>query len=280
MPNSIRRPRLAPIALVGLLVFNLCLAGIPALALQDKPAQPAASDKPAAADAQPDVVDQAIAQLNEADNGITVNREGQYVDVKAKVCLRSAEFLEMFACTPDTREHESILVLKAQPSMMHLGLLLLGQEPGKPLFYDQKFSPPKLVTATGPKIKVYIVQKVLGEEQELPANRWVKDNNNGEMMADNTWLFAGSITTKVNDKQVYLADLNGSAISLVNFGDDLLTLPTQVTHANESHGKTWAPRTEAIPRVGTEVTLRLRVVAPDPPQAEAKAKDDPQPDVE
>ncbi len=220
-----------------------------------------------------DPVAAAIKQVNEQDNGITINKEDAYVDVKATVCLRRGDFLEMFACTKDTREHESILVIDAVPSKMHLGLLLLGLEPGKPLSYDMKVDPPRLVPASGPKVGVFIVIKLDDIEREIPANRWVQDNKTQEMMQSNTWLFAGSQFAEFQDKPIYQADLNGSAISLVNFGDDLLTLPNKMTDANESHDKVWVPRTQAIPEVGTKVTIRLRPVAED--KNEDKIKDDP-----
>lgn len=218
-------------------------------------------DADAPADEAVDPVAEAIKTVNKEDNGITVNAEDFYVDVAATVCLRRGDFLEMFACTRDTREHESILVIDAVPSKMHLGLLLLGLEPGKPLSYDRAFDPPKLVPAEGPEVGVFIVFKVDNVEREIPANRWIQDNDTEEMMKDNIWLFAGSQFAEFQNKPVYQADLNGSAISLVNFGDDLLTLPNTMTDANESHGKVWAPRTKAIPKVGTKVTLRLRPVA-------------------
>lgn len=232
----------------------------------DKPAdQPADNDKPE----QPvDPIADAIKQINDQDNGVTINAEKKHVDIPATVCLRRGEFLEMFACTKDTREHESILVVDAMPSTMHLGLILLGLEPGKPLAYDMNFDPPKLVPATGPKVDVFIVIKIDDVEREIPANRWVQDNKTKEMKKGNTWLFAGSQFAEVQDKQLYQADLNGSAISLVNFGDDLLTLPNTLTDANESHDKVWQPRTQAIPKVGTKVTIRLK------PQAEDKQKGD------
>lgn len=225
---------------------------------QDGSTQSANAQAP---DAAVDKVAESIKKINEQDNGLTINRKGKHVDVKAEVCLREAEFLEMFVCTRDTREHESILVTDTPPSLMHVGLLLLGAEPGEPLRYDRDTDPPTMIAATGPEVEVYVVLKVAGQEREVPANRWIKDNGNDKMMQGNTWLFAGSVTTALEGKQVYLADLNGSAVSLVNFGDDLLTLPNKMTQDNNSHGKVWAPRTNAIPKVGTEVTLRLKLKA-------------------
>ena len=233
-------------------------------------AEPVEETKPAQAIDSADPVAEAIKAINKQDNGITINAEDGHVDVAATVCLRSGDFLEMLACTEDTREHESILVINAAPSQMHLGLLLLGLEPGKPLSYDQAFDPPKLIHAKGPEVGVFIVVKLDETEREIPANRWVQDNKTKEIMKGNTWLFAGSQFTAFQDKPVYQADLNGSAISLVNFGDDLLTLPNKLTDANDHHDKVWAPRTQAIPKVGTKVTIRLRPMVKD----KTKGKED------
>lgn len=253
------------------LALLLALQLSPTLVRAQEQAKPAddAPDKPA----EPkDGLAVAIEQVNKQDNGVTINREKLYIDVEAKVCLRVGEFLEMFACTKDTREHESIVVVDAQPSTMHLGLLLLGLEPGKPLSYDVSVDPPKLVPATGPKIGVYIVQTIDGKEKETPANEWVKDNKTGKKMKDNTWLFAGSAQTTYEGKPLYLADVNGSVVSLVNFGDDLLTRDNQLTQDNASHDKVWAPNTDAIPKVGTKVILRLRAEKPEPgEEAEGEA---------
>ncbi|MBX2850277.1 MAG: hypothetical protein KTR15_00860 [Phycisphaeraceae bacterium] len=252
-------------SIAGLLV--LALLAIPGTITRGQAEAKPAED---AGDAKKiDPIAEAIKQVNEQDNGVTINADGRYIDVSATVCLRRGEFLEMFACTKDTREHESILVVDAAPSTMHLGLLLLGLEPGKPLSYDRKFDPPKLVPAKGPEVAVFIVVKADDVEREIPANRWVQDNKTKEMKKGNTWLFAGSQFAEFQDKQVYQADLNGSAISLVNFGDDLLTLPNKLTDANDSHSKVWAPRTDAIPKVGTNVVIRLKPT----PTEQDKAKD-------
>jgi|GEM_PF-1733320 len=243
------------------LIALLLMVGLPTVA-QDASEQPkpAADEKQAASE---DPIAHTIAELNKQDNGLTIDPEGRKIDIKATVVMRNGEFLEMFACTTDTREHESILVVDAMPSTIHLGLLLLGQEPGKPLAYDMKFDPPKLVPATGPEVGVFIVYKVADQEREVPANRWVQDNKTKEMMQGNAWLFAGSQFAEYEGKQIYHADLNGSAISLVNFGDDLLTLPNKLTDQNDSHDKVWAPRTKAIPKVGTKVVIRLKVKDPE-----------------
>lgn len=237
----------------------------------DTPAPPPAQEQPPADDA----VGQLIAALNQDDNGLTIDREARTVDVAAKVCLREAEFLEQFACSPDTREHESILVLNAQPSMIHTSLLLLGVEPGSPLTWVEEGDSVRTIPPRGPEIQVFIVTTDdAGEEQVVPANTWVKDQNTDEPMVGNSWLFTGSKFVEVNGEEMYVADAYGTAISLVSFGDDLLARAGDLTDQNDSHGKVWGTNTDAIPEVGTEVRVRLVLPAasenpaPDTPETE------------
>ena len=52
---------------------------------------------------------------------------------------------------------------------------------------------------------------------------------------------------RVYQDEIYLADLNGSVISLVNFGDDLLTRHTKLT--NQTDDGQWTANKAQIPRV-------------------------------
>jgi len=253
--------------------LSLMAAGLLTCAI----AQAKSTEKQADCDVQgQDAVALAVVEFNRAGKGARVDLKERFVDVNAKVCLRECEFLEMFACTPDTREHESILVLEAAPSTIHLGLLLLGLEPGNPMTYDKTVDPPKLVHATGPKVEVFVVYTVNENEREVPANRWVRDTKTGQIMEGNTWLFTGSVVSELDGEKMYLADTNGTALSLVNFGDDLLALPNDLTQDNASHGKIWAPRGRAIPKVGTPVKLRLRIPAPEPVEGENPSPAEPE----
>ncbi len=184
-----------------------------------------------------------------------INREAGYVEIDAKVVNRDADWLELLVCVPGSREYESILSSPAKPSHIHLALLMLGLKPGQPLDWkrtDDGFAvqPPK-----GPRIAVFCRWQENGEQHEAPANTWVERQDTGKVMAGNHWLFAGSAFHESEGKRLYMADLNGTVISLVNFGDDLLTRPTTTT--NRDDARAWATHTKAIPPEGTPVTLRL-----------------------
>src|SRR6476661_381798 len=44
--------------------------------------------------------------------------------------------LEFFCCVTGTNEHESVLRSKVKPSNLHLAMLMIGLEPGKPASYS------------------------------------------------------------------------------------------------------------------------------------------------
>ncbi|MCG8510704.1 MAG: YdjY domain-containing protein, partial [Rhodospirillales bacterium] len=100
--------------------------------------------------------------------GLTINREEGFVDLDAKVVLREGDWLELLACSPNSREHESIVTVSARPSHIHLSLLLLGAEAGKPMTWkrldDQIITDPP----RGPKIMAYFVLTENGKTKEIP----------------------------------------------------------------------------------------------------------------
>lgn len=59
--------------------------------------------------------------------------------------------LEMFCCLKQTKEHESILSLDGRAHVVHIGLLALGMQPGKPVTFTPEFKPP-----SGQTIKIFV----------------------------------------------------------------------------------------------------------------------------
>ncbi len=198
--------------------------------------------------------------------GVMVNHDQQYVDVSAKVVLRDGDWLELLLCTPGTREHESILTTTAKPSHIHLAMVMLGLEPGHPMTGKKVGDTLEVTPASGPLVAVSLHYTLEDKAITIPANLWVYDKNTKQDLPDNHWLFAGSSFIKTNDQTIYRADTNGSVITLVHFGDDLLARKTKLTSHNDN--ARWQARTEKIPPVGTPVTLRLKpvILPPSPDQ--------------
>ena len=67
--------------------------------------------------------------------GVRIDWTRGVIELDARVVLREG-LLELFACSPRTREHESIFVVPAQPRRIYEALGLIGMEPGSPVRYD------------------------------------------------------------------------------------------------------------------------------------------------
>ena len=201
---------------------------------------------------------------------IDVQLDAGYVDVAAQVVARDPDWLELLACTPNSREHEAVLTTAARPSHIHLALLMLGLEPGNPLkaeFTDDGTI--KVTRPAGPRVQVTVVYEKDGKQVEHPANQWVVHRDTGEPLPSNVWLFTGSAIVEFDGQRVYMADVNGTVMSIVNFEDDLLAYDTELTNHND--GGQWKAATDLIPDNGTPVTLRLR---PEPKAEEPAAQDE------
>jgi len=192
--------------------------------------------------------------------GMRADLQKRYIDLEATVILREGDWLELLACSPGTREHESILTVAARPSHIHLALITLGLEPGAPFrneLVDGRFVP---VQPHGPKVAVSIVQHQDGQEREVPANEWIYDRATQQPLKGRYWMFTGSELFEHEGRTIFMADANGTVLSLVHFGDDLLARDTELT--SDTDGQILTARTEAIPEVGTQVRIRLRPVEP------------------
>ncbi|MEX0653911.1 MAG: YdjY domain-containing protein [Phycisphaeraceae bacterium] len=199
----------------------------------------------------------ALDSLEKSLPGISIHLEKRQLDLEATVIRQEGDWLELLACTPNSREHESILTVKARPSHIHLALLLLDYQPGSPMRWEQTDDGYIAHPPRGDKLSAFIVyENENGEPTEIPATDWIQHQPTGEAMAGNIWLFTGSTFQRYQEQEIYTADVNGTVLSLVNFGDDLIGRPTDVT--DQSDAQRWNSFAERIPEPGTKVTLRLR----------------------
>jgi hypothetical protein len=108
-------------------------------------------------------------------------------------------------------------------------------------------------------VAVHIVLRVDGQEKEIPANEWICDRISEKPLEGNEWLFTGSQIREHEGERIYMADINGTVLSLVNFGDDVLARQTDLTP--QTDGENLIPHTQVIPEVGAKVLIRLRPAA-------------------
>ncbi len=198
---------------------------------------------------------------------IVVHLHEPSVEVRGWVALDGG-FLEQIACSPGTREHESLIVIRARPSNVHAALLLAGFEPGSPGRWTWNDALPEgeqlqLIEPQGNRLDVLVRYERAGEVIEEPIRNWVRDfHDMDRSLPEAPWVFGGSLF-KENPPQMgpghhYVADYSGSIIGLVTFGDEVVGFMEIMPDQEEFHAPEWEVDIDRIPPVGTPVTVILR----------------------
>jgi len=221
---------------VALLGAALCLDSVVAIQSQRPAESGAASDKgPKPHDFAP---------------GVRIDWQARVVEVDAKVVFRAGP-LELIACAPQTREHESILVVTARPMHIYQALGLIGLEPGHPVRYlaeKDTTEPP-----TGDRLAVSVRYREQGRERMRPVREWTRLTGGGGSPPELTWVFAGSRTFQSGR---FGADADGTVACVVDFDTALIALADLHTSDN---AQLWLEaNTPEIPPIGTPCTLLIR----------------------
>lgn len=246
-------------------------------------AEPAEESK---TDAEKNAMREALKRLEMP--GVKINVDEWSVDVDAVVTLHDG-FLELLACIKDTKEHESLISVNAKPSHIHTALLLIGGVPGNPAMRqvvgegeEARFVdlPPR-----GGMVDVFLVIDSGEGPKEIPINQFIKkgqdDYHHGtveeqaepalELYPTHSFMFTGSVLVE-RDKEgprQYVADYSGHVISMVTFGDELLSTPD--IHDDANHSLMWAVHSTGLPAVDAAVTLRLKPQRPAPDEKPVEA---------
>jgi hypothetical protein len=185
---------------------------------------------------------------------LEVDGDTRRVVFTAEVCRRT-DVLEQLLCRKKTKEHEAILAADIDARVVHTGLVLAGAEPGSPVKFDPKRTPPR-----GTTIKVLLQYEEKGKTVTVPAQQWVKNVKSGKEL-NHEWVFAGSflIPNPANPKAppMYAAN-DGDVICVANFEAAMLDLP--IESSKDAGDLLWEAYTERIPQLETRVTVILEPV--------------------
>lgn len=186
-----------------------------------------------------------------ADYDVWLDAKRGVVIVDGIICLREG-MLEMFACTKNSKEHESIVSVNSKAYLVHAGLLALGAVPGNPVRFVPDYKPP-----SGTEIDVLIqYTDEDGNEATVRAQDWIKDIRTGKSMTY-PFVFGGSTfwTDPETGKKYYQAE-RGDFICVSNFGTAMLDIPVASSAENEQLAfQTFSDR---IPPLWTPVRVLLR----------------------
>ena len=211
-------------------------------------AQTTAPARPVEAATRPAIIDY--------QRGIRINWKDRQVEVQGQVVLRQGA-LELFACSPLTREHESIVCINARPLHLFQALGLIGLTPGHPSSFNPATG--RYTPAEGDPVEIDVQYLANGQLRREPIERWMRyvrpgdKPGSGRDLEPQPWVFAGSYTT---EGSTFAADPEGTVIALVDFASALIALPD---YHSESNAELWLePATERIPPLYTPCTLIFR----------------------
>lgn len=193
---------------------------------------------------------------------IVVFPDSRRIEIRAWTCLE-AGYLEQIACSPGTREHESLVVIRAKPSQIHAALLMAGFESGRPgqWEFDPETQALTLTDPRGSEIDVWFAYEKDGERIVDSARRWIRDHHEKQRFPETPWIFGGSLFRPnpewMGPGEHYVADITGSIIGLVTFGDEVLGFKQVISDQAAVHEPEWMVHTDRVPPEGTEVTVIL-----------------------
>lgn len=183
--------------------------------------------------------------------GVRINWTQRQVEADVTVIMREGA-IELFACSPKQREHESVVRFEGLPTHLYQAMGLIGLTPGHPDRFDDNG---KFVVASGDFVDVEVrYLSPDGQTQQVPIERWLKPAEGDAPIGRLPWVFAGS--TPLEGGKGITSDVEGTVVALVEFGSSLIALPE---YHSESNTELWLrPRTERIPPVGTKAQLIIR----------------------
>lgn len=213
------------------------------------------------------------AGLVEAFPNVRVDRAARVVEFDGIVPIEAHDpdaphvFLEVIVCTPDSKEHESLVMTRAKAQHVHAALLLIGLEPGTTGSWEVKGTPPQLapVDPTGPRVAVeFAMRGTDGREVVADPRDWVVDIKTGKRLGEEpaaggpVWVFAGSRFVNFEGRQVYDADGVGTLVGLCTFGSETVAWGRTVSPDSQVQEPEWIANPKTVPAAGTSVVVRLR----------------------
>ncbi len=189
-------------------------------------------------------------------------------------------FLEVIACSPNTREHETLIVTDIKPSHLHAALLLIGLTPGEPAKWTLKDKTLISTPPTGDRITVRITYTDKdGRTVEADPLDWITSSRNQTSFASAEsaiakstdlaapgWVFAGSKFIKrpsptdpsAPPQDFYDADGSGTIIGLTTFGSEVIAWSRVISPDAATTEPEWIADFTKTPPADTKVKVRIR----------------------
>lgn len=171
-------------------------------------------------------------------------------------------FLEVVVCSPDTKEHEALVVTEAKPSHVHAAMLLVGLKPGSPGRWEFENDTLIPIPPTGDHLSVTLTYRdAEGKERTVTPEELVVDAKDGRSFGaagGGRWVFAGSQLVTRAGREWYDADGAGTLVGLTTFGSETIAWSEVISPEAAVQEPEWIARSGATPAIGTPVTVTIR----------------------
>lgn len=194
--------------------------------------------------------------------GVAASLSQRWVEFEGTVPINAHDpvtprvYLELMVCTPDTKEHESLVMTRALPSHVHAALLAIGLEPGSPGTFRQEDTRIIPVEASGPTVRISVRQ---GQSPWQPLESWIINAETRERFTAQ-WVFAGSRIRTRQGRERYDADGMGTLIGLTSFGAEVIAPRQTISPDSFVAEPVWIADTARTPKFGTPVTVRIEAI--------------------
>ena len=166
--------------------------------------------------------------------------------------------IEVVACTPYGKVHESLLVLPVRPLNLHIACLLLGLKAGfNPIWMEYvppDKRPPDWQNQLGDSVEVWVDYHDGVRTRSIRVEQCLMDKRTSESLPATQWIFTGSW---VDEEGFYAADGIGSIVTNYNDSSAVIDCPLPLGRVDDY---TFAIPA-ALPERGTTISLRIIPVA-------------------
>jgi len=217
------------------------------------PVAPAPAQTPAPAPAAPTAAEEEFRKLL-AGMGVQYFAGEKHLEISGWINMQKG-LIEVFACAPEGKTHEALIVLDCLPSGAHAGLLALGLKAGTPV--ETGTEADYKAPAGDPVIVEVAWKTATGEERRVRAEDLIWDESKKASMPHVAWLFTGSFTQSVTGDPkdaTYAADFVKSIIT--TYHDPSTVIENPLPDGRDD--TLFYVHEERTPPVGTPVKVLLR----------------------
>lgn len=177
---------------------------------------------------------------------LIIDQEQQLIIFPGKINMNKG-LIEVFACAPFGKLHESIIVADVIPFHLQVALILLGLDPIEPNLFNSNNN----LLDFG-NLNIFVKWNDSNSEKFVRAEDFILNKIEKKSMPHINWIFRGSFLKN----GMFAADLTKSLITTYNDPSAIIDNPLSTGQNDE----TYEVNSDLVPPVGTVVEVVIKVI--------------------